>query len=69
IFIRVDDVDVVYDTVVQNGYKTYDKPKNTFWVGKVFQLIDLNGYCLQFVEITEDIEIEEIRERYKEISN
>ena len=59
IFIHVDDVDEVYERVPD--VESY--LEDTFWGGRTFMIKDLNGYKLQFVEMVEELGLEEIRER------
>ena len=67
ILIHVDDVDEVYRTIEESDWEAENKPEDTFWGGRIFSIKDLNGYRLQFVEMIEDIDLEEIRERHAEM--
>ncbi len=63
IFISVDDVDEAFRVLKENGYDLGAGPTDTFWGGRVFSIKDINGYRLQFVEMVEDLTLEEIRGR------
>lgn len=62
IFIHVDDVVEVYERVVET-WNVESELQDTFWGGRTFLIKDVNGYKLQFVEMVEELDLEEIRER------
>ena len=65
--IHVDDVDAVYDRVIDSGITTPGSaPENQPWGGRTFGLRDLNGFTLNFVQMVEQVTLEEIRRRYEE---
>jgi uncharacterized glyoxalase superfamily protein PhnB len=48
VYLKVDDVDVKYDRLVQAGFKPYTKPRNWEWGNREFILKDPDGYRFCF---------------------
>jgi len=62
LFIKVDEVDEVYDRLVQRKWDV-DGPENKPWGGRVIELRDINGFRLTIYSIVEDLSLDEIRKR------
>lgn len=57
----------VYDRVMESGIATPGSaPENQPWGGRTFRLRDLNGFALNFVQMVEQVTLEEVRRRYEE---
>ena len=67
VFIVVDDVDQVYNGVLENGWTPDSTPKNEIWGGRTFTMRDFNGFRLMFVQIVESVPVEEVRRRRREL--
>jgi uncharacterized glyoxalase superfamily protein PhnB len=63
-WIYVNDVDAVYQRVIQRGVQP-EPPEDRFWGERTFQMVDLNGYELIFAQGVEDLGIDEIRARHQ----
>jgi predicted enzyme related to lactoylglutathione lyase len=50
-FIKVDDVDAVYRRVRSSGAETDGSPRDQPWGGRLFSLVDLNGFHLTLYQI------------------
>lgn len=68
-FIQVDDVDAAYAQVRLSGAETSGPPTDQPWGGRLFTMVDLNGFHLTMYQIVEEVSIDEIRERYERVRN
>ena len=50
-FIKVDDVQAVYERVTASGTETDGPPQDQPWGGQVFSMVDLNGFHLTFYQL------------------
>ncbi len=50
-FIKVDDVDVAYQRVRSSGVENDGPPRDQPWGGRLFSLVDLNGFHLTLYHI------------------
>ena len=50
-FVKVDDVQAVYEHVLASGTETDGPPQDQPWGGRLFSLIDLNGFRLTFYQL------------------
>jgi predicted enzyme related to lactoylglutathione lyase len=64
--LHVDDVDAVYAQVRAAGCKTLSAPQTEIWGGRSFDMLDLNGFRLVFVQWMEDVSAEELQRRVNE---
>ena len=64
-FIKVDDVDAAYARVTASGTVTDGPPLDQPWGGRLFSLVDLNGFHLTFYQLVEAVSLDEIRDRYE----
>ncbi len=68
VMVHVDDVDAVYAFAVKNGGEPEAAPENQFWGGRTFTLRDLNGFELMFVQMVEQVSLEQARRRQQSSS-
>ncbi len=68
VMVHVDDVDRVYAQVIKNGGAPDAAPEHQFWGGRTFTLRDLNGFNLMFVQMVEQVSLEEARRRHRVMS-
>jgi catechol 2,3-dioxygenase-like lactoylglutathione lyase family enzyme len=54
LFIKVDEVEVVYARVVESGVEIADPLKAQPWGGRTFSLYDLNGFHLTLYQLDEE---------------
>ena len=64
--LHVDDVDTVYAQVRAAGCETLSAPQTEIWGGRNFDMLDLNGFRLMFVQWMEDVSAEELQRRVNE---
>ncbi len=64
--IAVDDIDAVYNRVLQSGFALDSEPEDQMWGGRTFTMRDLNGFNLTFYEMVESVTVEEIRRRFEQ---
>jgi len=50
-FVKVEDVDALYERVLASGTKTNGPPQDQPWGGRVFSMVDLNGFLLTFYQL------------------
>lgn len=65
--VYVDNVDALYRQVVESGWKPDTGLEDQFWGGRTFRLTDLNGFHITFAQMVEQVELDEVRERYEQI--
>jgi predicted enzyme related to lactoylglutathione lyase len=68
-FIKVDDVDAVYARVQASGTATDGPSQDQLWGGRLFSMVDLNGFHLIFYQMVEQLSIGELRERLEKGAN
>lgn len=66
-WIYVQDVDAIYNRVVDQGWPVETAPENQFWGERLFRLRDLNGNQLVIVQSIEEVGLEQIRERHRRL--
>jgi uncharacterized glyoxalase superfamily protein PhnB len=50
-FIKVDDVDAAYQRVLASGTATDGPPQDQSWGGRLFSMVDLNGFHLTLYQL------------------
>lgn len=68
-FIQVDDVDAAYAQVRSSGAGSSGPPADQPWGGRLFTLVDLNGFRLTVYQIVEEVSLDEIRARVERERN
>jgi predicted enzyme related to lactoylglutathione lyase len=61
--IYVDDVQSVYQRVLENGWSVESDLEDQPWGGRTFNLVDLNGVRLRFAQMIESPSIDDIQQR------
>jgi uncharacterized glyoxalase superfamily protein PhnB len=61
--IYVDDVELLCQSVIENGWSILSGPEDQPWGGRTFKMVDLNGVRLTFAQMIESPSIEEIQRR------
>jgi len=50
-FVKVDDTDALYERVLASSTATDGPPQDQPWGGRVFSMVDLNGFHLTFYQL------------------
>ena len=66
-WVYVEDVDAVYNRVLVQGWPIESEIANYFWGERQFRIRDIYGNELVFVQPIEELGLEEIRERHRQI--
>ncbi len=65
--IYVEDVDTLYRRVNESGWPFESPLADQFWGARTFSIRDLNGFHLTFATKIEELQPEEVRQRYEAI--
>lgn len=64
-YINAEDVDTIYNRIIEKRWKADHPPEDQIWGGRIFTIHDINGFHLMFLQMVENLTLEEIRERLK----